>query len=152
MGMFSRLGRMLKVLERVSRRLEGGEHVDPRDLEGIIEFLRMFADRCHHGKEEDRLFPAMEAAGIPMEGGPITVMLKEHKVGRGFVGRMAEAVLRIKEGDENVFREFVEAARSYIALLTQHIEKEDKILFPMAEHYIPRERRAELLESFEREE
>lgn len=57
--------RMLDILERVSRRLEIGETVDAEHLERIVDFIRGFADRCHHGKEEDLLFPEMEEAGIP---------------------------------------------------------------------------------------
>lgn len=56
---------MLKILDRVSKKLNSGEKVDPIHLDKINDFIRTFADKCHHGKEEDRLFPAMEAAGIP---------------------------------------------------------------------------------------
>lgn len=142
--------RMLRVLGRAAEMLEAGKPVEHDDLDKIIKFLKIFADRCHHGKEEDRLFPAMEAAGIPREGGPIEVMLEEHRLGRELVRRMAEAAAGIREGEQGASSTLVEAARSYISLLTQHIEKEDKILFPLAELHIPGERKAELLEGFER--
>jgi hypothetical protein len=62
---------MMHILWKLSGKLEAGEEVDPEHLEKIIEFFRIFADKCHHGKEEDLLFPVLEAAGIPREGGPI---------------------------------------------------------------------------------
>jgi hypothetical protein len=51
---------MLRILEKVSAKLKSGEKVDPDHLERIVEFFRVFADKCHHGKEEDLLFPEME--------------------------------------------------------------------------------------------
>jgi len=91
---------MLGILEEISARLESGAKVDPDHLERILEFIRIFADKCHHGKEEDFLFPAMEKAGIPREGGgPIGCMLSEHDMGRERVKGMTEALARFRGGD-----------------------------------------------------
>ena len=90
---------MLRILDRVAAKIESGEKTDVDHLEQIVEFLRVFADRCHHGKEEDLLFPAMEKAGIPRERGPIGVMLMEHEEGRGYIREMADALARNKKGE-----------------------------------------------------
>jgi hemerythrin-like domain-containing protein len=66
---------MLRILEAICRKLEAGERVNPDHMEGIIEFFRVFVDHCHHGKEEELLFPVMEAAGVIKQGGPLGVML-----------------------------------------------------------------------------
>ena len=55
---------MLEILKTVSTRLLDGGAVPPEHLEGILEFLTVFVDKCHHGKEEKYLFRAMEAAEI----------------------------------------------------------------------------------------
>ncbi len=62
---------MLSILEKVCQRLESGGKVETGHLEKVLEFIQVFADKCHHGKEEDLLFPEMEKAGIPKEQGPI---------------------------------------------------------------------------------
>ena len=121
-------------------------------LERIVEFIRVFADKCHHGKEEELLFSAMEEAGIPKEGGPIGVMLTEHDVGRGYVRGMSEAVAKYKAGDHQASSAIVGNARNYIALLTQHIDKEDNVLYPMADMHLSVEKQEELLKEFERVE
>lgn len=141
---------LLKVLENVSSRMESGEKIDEKDLEEILKFIRIFADRCHHGKEEDVLFPAMEKAGIPREIGPIAVMLAEHEDGRRFVSNMAEAVEGYRRGEESSQSRFVENARNYVVLLAQHIDKENNILYPMAEAHIPEREKDYLIEEFER--
>ncbi len=140
---------MLKILESVCAKMEAKERVDPNHLEQIVEFFRVFADRCHHGKEEDLLFPEMEKAGVPKERGPIGVMLAEHTQGRGFVKGMDEAATRYKQGDPRGRKDFVENARNYISLLTQHIQKENNILFPMGERVLAKKTQEKLFEGFE---
>ena len=143
---------MLNILEKVCLRLDTGESVEETDLENIVEFFKVFADKCHHGKEEDILFPALEEYGIPNEGGPIGVMLSEHVIGRDNVKGMNDAIADYKEGKESASKEFVRYARNYIALLTEHIDKENKILFKMADMRIPEERQQSLLLEFEKAE
>ncbi len=143
---------MLGILTGASRRLEAGEAVDPEDLAQMLEFIQVFADRCHHGKEEDLLFKAMEEAGVPREGGPIGVMLLEHDQGRQFVRGMREALALYRAGDARARSAFVHNARSYVTLLSQHIGKEDNILYPIADMHLTEEQQRQLLEGFARVE
>jgi len=143
---------MLRILERVCEKLESKEEVNPEHLEKIVEFIKVFADRCHHGKEEDLLFPAMEEAGIPKEGGPIGVMLAEHNMGRDYVKRMAEAIDKYRGGNHSVSSEIAENARNYVALLNPHITKEDTILYMMADMHLSGKKQEELLKEFEKVE
>ncbi|MCM8763778.1 MAG: hemerythrin domain-containing protein [Candidatus Omnitrophica bacterium] len=137
---------MLKILEAICKRLENKEDIPEENFEKIIEFLKIFVDRCHHGKEEDLLFPAMEEAGIPVEDGPIGVMLTEHNIGRDYVKGMSEAVLR------QDFNKFIENARGYVELLEQHIDKEDNILYMIADMHLQESKQKELLQQFEKVE
>lgn len=143
---------MLMILEKVCEKLGSKEKINPEHLEKIVEFIKVFADKCHHGKEEDLLFPAMEEAGIPKEGGPIGVMLVEHNMGRNYVKGMSEAVALYKTGDRTVSSKIVENARNYIKLLTPHINKEDNILYLMADMRLSKDKQEELLEKFEKVE
>jgi len=120
---------VLDVLENLLDRppTEGGLETEP--LRRCVDFFRFYADACHHAKEEDLLFPVLEARGIPNEGGPIGVMLYEHRVGRTLVARMAEALAGLDAADAAAEGAFREAARDYLELLRQHIFKEDHVLF-----------------------
>ena len=123
----------LGLLDAAAARLARGESVPPRDLEQLLEFFAVFADGCHHAKEEGILFPALEAAGVPRDGGPIAVMLSEHEVGRRLVGRMRRDSTAAAGGDAGARRRFADAAREYVDLLAQHIAKENQVLFPAAD-------------------
>lgn len=120
--------------------------------EKVVHFIRNFADRCHHLKEEKILFPALEERGIPRPGGPIGMMLFEHEEGRGYVRGMVEALEFAKEDLEAATPALVENAGAYLRLLRQHINKEDNILFEMADEALTPEEQKELLREFEEHE
>ena len=141
---------MLDVLERVCSKLDAGGKVPQKHLDQILEFVRVFADQCHHGKEEEFLFPAMEKVGVPRDGGPIGVMLAEHTTGRQYVKEFGEAIERYGQSDPTAAKDLTRNARKYIELLTAHIEKENGILFPMAEEHLPDRKKMELLTAFDR--
>lgn len=132
----------LSILDRIAADAKGGEAA-PQDIAAFIGFLREFADTCHHGKEEGLLFPALLAAGLPAEGGPVAVMLSEHAHGRELVGQMAQAA----DADA-----FAAAAAAYGAHMRQHIDKENNVLFVMADQMIPAETLASLHAAFEQHE
>jgi len=140
---------MLKILDAVCDKIRAGRKVDPEHLAQIVEFFRGFADRCHHGKEEEIFFPALEMAGIPKEGGPIGVMLGEHDRMRGLVHGLAETVDRFRAGEEKAGEGIVLYATDYAATLRGHIEKENKVLFKMAEMHLSPDEEKDLAERFE---
>ncbi|MEK7142794.1 MAG: hemerythrin domain-containing protein [Patescibacteria group bacterium] len=130
----------LDILEKICQKLEAGEKLAPKHQEEILEFIKIFIDKCHHGKEEGLLFPAMEKVGIPKEQGPIGMMIKEHDMGREFVRGMSENISNPEK--------FIGNARGYIELLRQHIEKENNILYEMADMHISQTKNNELLKEF----
>jgi len=142
----------LRILEAISGKLDAGEEVEAQDLGQMVEFIKVFADKCHHGKEEDLLFPAMEQVGVAREGGPIGVMLSQHAMGRAYVRAMGEAVAKYAAGDRSAASAIAENARAYVALLSGHIDKEDNILYPMADARLSPQAQQELTQGFARVE
>jgi hemerythrin-like domain-containing protein len=141
----------LRVLERIAQEIERHDSLDnPQHVGQLLEFFTIFVDKCHHGKEEELLFPAMEQAGVARDKGPIGVMLREHELGRECVQKMKAAFPRIKAGEPRAAKDFVRSARDYISLLNQHIDKENNVLFPMAERQLSEATLEELSKGFER--
>ncbi len=127
--------RILEALTVMGRALEHG-NPDPNDVHALVQFMQRFVDACHHGVEEYILFSGANRRGFPLEGGPIYVMVAEHGVGRYLARLVEEAYRAWLEGDQNALRDMVDYARMYMDHLAQHIEKENKILFPtLAAHY-----------------
>jgi hemerythrin-like domain-containing protein len=140
----------LRILDKICQRLEkAGEIIDFQHLDQLVEFFKVFVDKCHHGKEEELLFPALENVGVSNSGGPIEVLLNEHQQGREYVQAMNAALDQYKKGNRSVVHEFVKSAKEYINLMNQHIEKENGVLFPLAEKHLSEQEQAKLWEGFE---
>jgi len=129
--------KVLGSLETFIGQLGAGQQGARLHIAEYAEFFREFADRCHHGKEEDQLFEALGDHGFPRDAGPLFVMVGEHNLGRSYV----KVLSSIGAGDgplsDDELSKASESARSFIPLLRMHIQKEDEILFPAAERALP---------------
>lgn len=143
---------VLHCVERMADDCAARKRLDAASARDAIDFLRNFADRCHHGKEEDQLFPMMEQRGFSPRGGPTAVMRDEHVRGRAHIRAMDEAIEGAAAGNEPDRDGFVDHARRYVALLREHIQKEDHCLFPMADGALTEADQAELARRFARVE
>lgn len=130
---------ILRVLDcfeiALERTRETGE-VPPGAYAPFVEFFRSYADGCHHAKEERILFAALERSGMSLSGGPVAAMLNEHEIGRAHVTAVAERVPAAEAGDERAARGLLEHGLSFLAMLRNHIDKEEHCLFGMAERRV----------------
>lgn len=143
---------VLDALENQSRNLQNGKAVRIEFFLDAADFIRNFADGCHHRKEEGVLFPAMIAAGMAKESGPVAAMLAEHEQGRAFTRAFAAAAARYQGGETAAAKDVIRSAQDYVILLRQHIQKEDGVLFPMADRVIPADSQEKVAAEFDRVE
>jgi hemerythrin-like domain-containing protein len=123
---------ILRVLDAFEKLLQRDE-LPVAVLEDSISFFRLFTDACHHGKEEDLLFTALENEDVPGIEGPIGLLRAEHVEGRALVRRLTELLAAHRTGDAAAAREFRREARDYIEFLRAHIAKEDEGVFQLAD-------------------
>ncbi|WP_440951529.1 hemerythrin domain-containing protein [Methanococcoides sp. FTZ1] len=138
---------MLKILDGICVDIESGNKVEHEHLENVVEFLKVFVDKCHHTKEEEYLFPAMKKAEILGSTVIIDSLLIEHETGRRNVRMISEAVSG--KMDSEALSTIVKNSRDYVELLSQHIDKEDNKLFPLADKHLAPEIQEDLFKSFE---
>lgn len=137
---------MLKIMDKVAVRLHQGDAVSMDHLQKIAEFLKNFADNCHHGKEEGILFP--ELMKNPENITLLNELLGEHKTGRDYIRGINESLVSFKPGNPDATHIAINF-EGYIALLTSHIRKENDLLFPVADRELSVELQDELVERFE---
>ena len=131
----NRIKEMLEVIKAYCLRILRGEEVDYEDFFLIIDFIRNYADKHHHGKEEELLFVKMiNELGAPGEKLVKYGMLVEHVLGRLFVKDLEEGVKRVLKGDEEAKLEVIANGMGYRNLLLRHIEKEDTVVYKFAEN------------------
>jgi hemerythrin-like domain-containing protein len=124
---------VLGSLDTLAQRVEEGRDVPREEIGQFVDFFRNFADKCHHGKEEDLLFSTLEDYGFSAEAGPVAVMLSEHERGRAYLQALAAVASGSGPLNADERSTVIAQARGYIELLINHILKEDRVLFPMAE-------------------
>lgn len=137
---------VLEILDRIMAAEKKEDSVKFKYYHELVYFLKIFADKCHHGKEENYLFKELVSKGVPNENGPVGVMLKEHELGRKYIGQMNNS-LEAKD-----LTEFNNAAGKYRDLLKSHIEKENNVLFVIADQILDEAKQHELFEKFEQYE
>jgi hemerythrin-like domain-containing protein len=140
----------LDALEAWAGEVGGGCVEGKGELRRFVTFLRDFADACHHAKEEDILFAVMVEHGFAREHGPIAVMLHEHEHGRLLLGALDQLARQVEPWSDRDRQRLVQLVRAYATLLRQHINKEDKVLYPLAEANLSSAVKSALVEQFAR--
>lgn len=120
-----------QVFDAVEKCLKS-EKVSETILLKAFNYFRMYVDQCHNKKEENHLFPLIEERGIPKDGGPLGVMLMEHKQSREMIERLDQLLQTFFSGRREVLAELRKTFEEYFVLLRNHFWKENDILYPMA--------------------
>lgn len=123
--------RSMAVLRSCLEQIELGTEVNSVQLGRSIDFLLQFGDRVHNKKEETLLFPLMGSKGIPVEGGPLGVMLMEHEAERTLLERMSSMLAGFEQRSFESRIAFKEEGLDYLKIRAEHIWKENDVLYPM---------------------
>lgn len=141
------------VLEQIRRQcinIINGENVEFGKFYEIIDFVRNYADKYHHKKEEDRLFNIMaEELGMGDVSGPIAGMLMEHDFGRAHIMELEKALKECEKGNMDARVDIIAHAIGYEQMLLKHIEKEDNAIYKYAEKRLSAETKERLDREFE---
>ena len=121
----------VRAMESTVELLTNGTKIPQSILLSVIEFTTNFTDVCHHGKEEESLFPALEKTGMPSNMGPIAVMLLEHEQSREIVKRIEYSTKEYLESGDST--KLIADMKQYIQHITEHLWKENNRLFAMAD-------------------
>lgn len=139
----------ISAMEHAGDAMKRGARIDAELLREAVRFMQNFADRLHHSKEEDLLFPAFENKGVPEEGGPVGVMKTEHEQARAIVASFEAAVEAYAEQGEAASGPVCAAIKDIAGLYPDHIWKEDNVLYPMAVELFSAEEMNSLERQFE---
>ncbi|AKA70697.1 hemerythrin domain-containing protein [Clostridium scatologenes] len=139
-GEHSNIKRMLKIVRKYCYKVLKNEALDYNDFYKIIDFVRNYADKHHHSKEENILFDLLSNQfGEKIKNGPIMGMLVEHDLGRLYMSNLENALKRLEAGKEDAKLDIIANSISYTDLLTRHIEREDTALYKFAERSLSEE-------------
>lgn len=135
--------RMLKVIRNISYRVLTKGEYDIDDFPKIIDFVRTYTDKLHHGKEEDILFATMERELEKLaNSGAIKGMYIEHDNGRLYMANLEKGLAAFREGNDDARLDIIANAICYADLLDRHIEKENTAMYTFAERMLSDEIKA----------
>lgn len=141
---------VLGVMDGVAEHLDEKKPVPAKDLDAVFEVVVNFADRCHHAKEEQALFPLLERYS-PVEGKLLAHRLHgDHEAFRHLVRQMKEEIPKVASRDPAATKQFAKNARTYTSLLREHIAQETEHLLPLMDRAIPPKDSEKLAEEFDR--
>ncbi len=143
--------RMIRIMQANLETINKEGKVDPDFVDTAVDFIRTYADRCHHGKEEDILFRDLAKKKISVEHQRIMQeLIEEHKMGRNNVKNLIEAKEKYVRGDNKALKEIVSNIETLVKFYPKHIEKEDKRFFiPCMDYFTDAEKDAMLNEMWE---
>lgn len=141
--------RAIKLLAAEKARLESGGTMDPLAIDTLVDFIRTYADRCHHGKEEDILFKDLSGRPLSQEEQSLMEeLIEEHRLGRRLTRQLVEAKDAVVAGEQDRLEDVLSAMGELIEFYPQHIEKEDKHFFPDTERHYTKKELDEMIQSF----
>lgn len=123
--------KMMRALNVTADLLKAGKSIPAPFLEQAMDFTKNFTNVCHHGKEEDSLFPALEKGGMPRDGGPIARMLFEHEITKQLAEKMDQSAKEYLQSGKA--EGLVADIQAYTDHVSQHLTKENFRLFVMAD-------------------
>jgi hemerythrin-like domain-containing protein len=143
------IARVVSAADRLADRLAANQPVEARTLKDVADFMLLYADKCHHGKEEDKLFPLLEKRGVPTHGCPLEALSHEYGIGRALAKGLTEAVAAYRRADRTATIRLINNLRGIAELYPNHIWKEDHLLFPISHKVLSTEDQYDLALEFE---
>jgi hemerythrin-like domain-containing protein len=141
--------RMFSLVKETLSQIELTGKVDPVFVDTAVDFIRMYADRTHHGKEEDILFRDLSRRSLSDEDHRIMKeLIEDHVFGRQTTQSLVEANTRYRNGDASALTDIVSNLNTLVDFYPKHIEKEDKVFIPAAKNYFTNEEDQAMLEEF----
>ncbi len=141
--------RMLSVIKKVLDQIESQQRIDPVFVDTAVDFIRFYADRTHHGKEEDILFRDLNDKPLSAEDRQIMeALIREHAFGRRTTSELVDANTRYRDGDETALNDIADKLQTLIDFYPKHIEKEDNIFFPSSRTYFTDDEEQAMLAEF----
>lgn len=141
--------RMLSALKEILANIESENRVDPVLVDTAVDFIKVYADRTHHGKEENILFQELNHKPLSLEDRHVmNELIEEHIFGRQTTKALAEANTRYRNGDATALSDIVDNLQTLIDFYPKHIEKEDKLFFPSSRDYFTDEEDQAMLRAF----
>lgn len=141
--------RMIVLIDYEMKRIQREKTLDLPFIDILIDFIKTYADRTHHGKEEEILFRDCYKKHLSVDDRKMMDdLIEEHKYGRKMVRELVELKERQMQGDNLQIDLVIDKLEGLVNFYPKHIQKEDDFFFPESEKYFSSEELEQMLEEF----
>ena len=140
---------MISLIKDTFAQIKSTKKVDPIVVDTMVDFIRVYADRTHHGKEEDILFRDLKKKPLSEEDSRVmNELIQEHVFGRQTTKALVDANNRYRNGDHSALDKIADNLQVLVDFYPKHIDKEDKVFFPASRAYFTDEEDQAMLKEF----
>jgi hemerythrin-like domain-containing protein len=141
--------KIVPIIREEKNKIEKYKKVNPLFIDKTVDFFRFYADKTHHGKEEDILFRELKNKDLSEEHtNTMNELIEEHKVARTTVGNLLNAKERYQKGEKDAINDVLDILEKLAEFYPNHIEKEDKHFFLPVMNYFTNEEQEKMLEEY----
>ena len=141
--------RMIALIKDALAKIQPSGKIDPLFVDTAVDFIRIYADRTHHGKEEDILFRELDKRPLSADDRRVMEeLIQEHVFGRQTTKAVVDANTRYRNGDQDALDDIAGKLQTLVDFYPKHIEKEDKIFFPASRAYFTEDEDQAMLAEF----
>jgi len=141
--------RMIGLIDKEVKKIEKNNVINHSFIDAAVDFIQTYADRTHHGKEEEILFRDLAKKGLSeIDNKIMNELIQEHIVGRNAVAELVKASIAYQKGEKSAFSSIIQSLKKFVDFYPPHIEKEDKVFFPASMAYFSESEQQAMLSEF----
>jgi hemerythrin-like domain-containing protein len=139
---------MISVMSNISNSIKENKVFYTNDVEKIVDFLSVYADKCHRTKEESVFFPALLMTDYPSKKMPVGLLINEHLIAKGYLEEILSSSVNCKLGSTFSCDRIADCMANYVELIDNHMQKEEEDFFPLANKALSEEAQIEISKQF----
>jgi hemerythrin-like domain-containing protein len=143
------ISELLNIMSIIAENIKSKDVFYPNDVEEIINYLIIILDKSHQGKEDGVLYPELILSGIPKETAPLSIINYEHNLAKHYLNDINSCVVNCKIGNDFSGELLADSLTNYVIVIQNHIQREEEIVFPLANEVLSDEKQNEISQKFE---
>ena len=143
------INELLDIMSKIAMKIKSKDVFYPNDVEEIIDYLIIIIDKSHHGKEDEVFYPELISSGIPNEKAPLSIINYEHTLAKRYLKDISSCVVNCKIGNDFSGELLADSLTNYVVVIKNHIQREEEIVFPIANEVLSSEKQNEISQRFE---
>ena len=144
-----KINELLDIMSKIALKIKSKDVFYPNDVEEVVKYLINIIENSHHGKEDDVFYPELISSGIPKETAPLSIINYEHLISVNYLKDISSCVENCKIGNDFSGELLADSLTNYVIAIKNHIQREEEIVFPIANEVFSIEKQNDILQRFE---